>query len=68
MPDINCRVAKIEQQQETQTESIEDIKKILEEVRDIQKSQQGFVRGVAFAVTAIVSVGGFFINHLYWGK
>ncbi len=68
MPDINCRVSKIEQQQETQTESIEDIKKILEEVRDIQRSQQGFVRGVSFAITAIISFGGFVFNHFYEGR
>lgn len=68
MPDLNCRVAKIEQQQETQTESIDDIKKLLEEVRDTQKSQQGFVRGMVFAITAIVSAGGFIFNHLYNGK
>lgn len=68
MPDLNCRVAKIEQQQESQTESIEDIKKMLEEVRDTQKGQQGFVRGMAFTITAIVSATGFFINHLYNGK
>ena len=67
MPDMNCRVAKIEQQQETQTESIEDIKKMLEEVRDAQKSQQGFVRGMVFTVTAVVSAAGFFVNHLYDG-
>lgn len=68
MPDINCRVARIEQQQETQSQDIGDIKQLLEEVRDTQKGQQGFVRGMVFAVTAIVSVAGFFINHLYSGK
>jgi hypothetical protein len=68
MSDIYCRVAKIEQRQEHQTENIEDIKKILEEVRDIQKNQQGFVRGVAFAVTALISLGGFVFNYFYGGK
>ena len=68
MPDINCRVARIEQQQETQSQDIGDIKQLLEEVRDTQKGQQGFVRGMAFTITAIVSVAGFFINHLYSGK
>jgi hypothetical protein len=68
MSDIYCRVAKIEQRQETLTENIEDIKKILEEVRDIQKNQQGFVRGVAFAVTALISLGGFVFNHFYEGR
>ena len=68
MPDINCRVARIEQQQETQSQDIGDIKQLLEEVRDTQKSQQGFVRGMVFTVTAIISAAGFFINHLYNGK
>jgi len=68
MPDINCRVARIEQQQETQSQDIGDIKQLLEEVRDTQKGQQGFVRGMAFTITAIVSAAGFFINHLYNGK
>ena len=68
MPDINCRVARIEQQQETQSQDIGDIKQLLEEVRDTQKGQQGFVRGMAFTITAIVSAAGFFINHLYSGK
>jgi hypothetical protein len=68
MPDINCRVARIEQQQENQSQDIGDIKQLLEEVRDTQKGQQGFVRGMAFTITAIVSVAGFFINHLYSGK
>ena len=68
MPDINCRVARIEQQQENQSQDIGDIKQLLEEVRDTQKSQQGFVRGMVFAVTAIISAAGFFINHLYSGK
>ena len=39
----------------------------LEEVRDAQKSQQGFVRGMVFTVTAVVSAAGFFVNHLYDG-
>ena len=68
MPDINCRVARIEQQQENQSQDIGDIKQLLEEVRDTQKGQQGFVRGMAFTITAIVSAAGFFINHLYSGK
>lgn len=68
MPDINCRVARIEQQQENQSQDISDIKQLLEEVRDTQKSQQGFVRGMVFTVTAIISAAGFFINHLYNGK
>ncbi len=68
MPDINCRVARIEQQQENQSQDIGDIKQLLEEVRDTQKSQQGFVRGMVFTVTAIISAAGFFINHLYNGK
>lgn len=68
MPDINCRVARIEQQQENQSQDIGDIKQLLEEVRDTQKSQQGFVRGMVFTVTAIISAAGFFINHLYSGK
>lgn len=68
MPDINCRVARIEQQQETQSQDIGDIKQLLEEVRDTQKSQQGFVRGMVFTVTAIISAAGFLFNHLYSGK
>ena len=68
MPDINCRVARIEQQQDDQSQDIVDIKKLLEEVRDTQKSQQGFVRGVAFSVTAIISAVGFFINNIYNGR
>ena len=68
MPDIGCRVAKIEQRQESQSKDITDIKQILEEVRDTQRDQKGFVRGVVFAITAILSAGGFFINHFYGGK
>ena len=68
MPDINCRVARIEQQQENQLQDISEIKQILEEVRDTQRDQKGFVRGVAFAMTAILSAGGFIFNHFYGSK
>ena len=66
MPDEKCRLAKLEERADAQEEQVASMKSDLAYIRRTLESQKGFVRGVAFTITAIVSGIGLAIN--YWNK
>lgn len=66
MPDYNCRLSKLEQAVENYEEKFTTISERLIEIKTTLDSQQGFVRGIVFTVTAITGGIGLALN--YWGK
>ena len=63
MPDINCRVAKLEANHETLMDTIEKMDKNLEKLTEQSTKQKGFIAGITFAISAIISVVGW-----WWSK
>ena len=66
MPDERCRIAKLEERADSNDEQFAELKSDVKDIKFMIESQKGFVRGVAFTITAIVSGIGLVIN--YWGK
>ena len=66
MPDEKCRLAKLEERADAHDEQVVSMKADLVYIRTALENQKGFVRGIAFTITAIVSGIGLFIN--YWNK
>ena len=66
MPDEKCRLAKLEERADTHDEQVACMKADLAYIRTALENQRGFVRGIAFTITAIVSGIGIVIN--YWNK
>mgnify|MGYP003339525887 FL=1 len=66
MPDEKCRLAKLEERADAQEEQVASMRNDLSYIRTTLDNQRGFVRGIAFTITAIVSGIGLFIN--YWNK
>lgn len=66
MPDENCRLSKLEERADNQEQQAIEIKNDVKEIKTMIENQKGFIRGVAFTITAIVSGVGLFIN--YWNK
>lgn len=66
MPDENCRLSKLEERADNQEQQAIEIKNDVKEIKTMIENQKGFIRGVAFTITAIVSGIGLFIN--YWNK
>ena len=58
MPDINCRVSRLEANHETLMETIEKMDKNLEKLTEQSTKQKGFIAGTTFALSAIISVVG----------
>lgn len=66
MPDEMCRLAKLEERADSNDEQFAELKSDVKDIKFMIESQKGFVRGVAFTITAIVSGIGLVIN--YWEK
>ena len=66
MPDEQCRLAKLEERADAQEEQVTSMRNDLSYIRTTLDNQRGFVRGIAFTITAIVSGIGLAIN--YWNK
>ena len=63
MPDINCRVAKLEANHETLMDTIQKMDRNLESLTEQSTKQKGFIAGITFAASAIVSIVGY-----WWSK
>ena len=68
MPDLDCRVAKIEQRVDVNDEYLADLHVKIDKVLEYQLRQRGFIAGIVFTVGALASaltwvLGGKF----HWG-
>lgn len=77
MPDALCRLAKVEERIEVlmvfmqrhcdeEANNKKEVLAAIQEVKDYQKNQVGFIRGVVFTVSAIIGVIGLIFT--YWVK
>lgn len=66
MPDERCRLAQLEARATITDTQLHEIRDDLGEIKTLLENQKGFVRGVAFAATAVVTGVGILIN--YWFK
>jgi hypothetical protein len=66
MPDEKCRLAKLEERADYHDDQFAEIRMDVKDIKFMLENQKGFVRGIAFAITAIVSGIGLVIN--YWNK
>lgn len=66
MPDEQCRLAKLEERADSHDDQFDSLRCDVRDIKTILENQKGFVRGIAFTITAIVSGIGLVIN--YWNK
>ena len=62
MPDLECRLAKVEERMSNHIEAVSEMKDTLNEMNMTMKRQQGFMAGVVFAVSSIVAGVTYFLN------
>lgn len=76
MPDLECRVAKLEQKidikieddKEYREETSEILKEIRESIKEMElakSKEKGFIGGVVFIVGAVASIGTVAVNKLF---
>lgn len=63
MPDLECRIAKIEALHDEYGKKLDQCIDCVEQIRDGQKDQQGFLRGIGVGITLFVSALGFVLNY-----
>lgn len=63
MPDLECRLAKIEERVEIMQSSHKEVTDKLDKLIDQQQKQIGFIGGVSFALTVIASGLAWILNH-----
>ena len=66
MPDEKCRLAKLEERADNHDHQFQVLWSDVKFIKSAVENQKGFVRGIAFTITAIVSGIGLVIN--YWNK
>ena len=62
MPDINCRVAKLEANHEMLIKTIQKMDANLDVLTEQATKQKGFIAGVTLAISAVISIVTWWFN------
>jgi hypothetical protein len=62
MPDINCRVAKLEEKHETLLETVKRMDDNVDKLVALQEKQKGYIGGVTMTISAIIGIGTWWFN------
>ena len=62
MPDINCRVAKLEERHETLLETVKRMDDNVDKLVALQEKQKGYIGGVTMTISAIIGIGTWWFN------
>ena len=63
MPDLNCRVAKLEERHEALLETVKRMDDNVDKLVSLQEKQKGFIGGITIAISAIVSIASWWFNN-----